>query len=273
MAIPIAGYIENSLIEWEGNIVSIIFLPSCNLRCPYCHSPHLVQPSNKLETIPVENILEAVKRNRAWLDGIVITGGEPTLHKNLDELIESFRSLGIKVRLDSNGTNPDVLEDLIRRKLIQCVAMDIKAPLNKEKYERVAGMQDAEFAIPPHLSSPLGGEGWGEGEQCNRHSTLLSSIRRSIELIMNSGIEYEFRTTISPAFLNESDIVEIARTIKGAQRYVLQGFKPNNCLDNEMLNITPYPVETLKQFAKSAKAYVKNCFVRGEAKKELCRQW
>lgn len=145
MAIPIAGYIENSLIEWEGNIVSIIFLPSCNLRCPYCHSPHLVQPSNRLETIPVENILDAVKRNRNWLDGIVITGGEPTLHKDLDELIESFRSLEIKVRLDSNGTNPDVLEDLIERKLIQCVAMDIKAPLREEKYEEVVGITEDRF--------------------------------------------------------------------------------------------------------------------------------
>lgn len=244
MAIPIAGYIENSLIEWEGNIVSIIFLPSCNLRCPYCHSPHLVQPSDRLETIPVENILEAIKRNRAWLDGIVISGGEPTLHKNLEELIGALSSLGMKVKLDTNGTNPDVLEDLIRRRLVQCVAMDIKAPLREERYEEVTGV-----------------------------SYDLSSIRRSIELIMSSGIEYEFRTTVSPAFLNESDIVEIARTIKGAQRYVLQGFKPNNCLDNEMLNIIPCPVETLRQFAKSARAYVKNCFVRGEAKKELCRQW
>lgn len=251
MAIPIAGFIENSLIEWEGNIVSIIFLPSCNMRCHYCHSPHLVSASggsNRLETIPVENIISAIRRNRGWVDGVVITGGEPTLHKSasggLDELIGEFSSLGIKVRLDSNGTNPDVLEDLINRKLIQCVAMDIKAPLREEKYEEAAG-------VP----------------------TNLSSIRQSIELIMNSGIEYEFRTTVCPAFLNESDIVEIARTIKGAQRYALQGFKPNNCLDSGMLNIVPYPVETLRQFAESARAYVKNCFVRGEEKKELCRQW
>ncbi|MGR3311250.1 MAG: anaerobic ribonucleoside-triphosphate reductase activating protein [Candidatus Brocadiales bacterium] len=244
MAIPIAGYIENSLIEWEGNIASIIFLPSCNLRCPYCHSPHLVHPSSKLETIPLENILSAIRRNKGWVDGVVITGGEPTLHKNLDELIGLFSPLGIKIRLDSNGTNPDVLEDLIMRKLIQCVAMDIKAPLREEKYEEAAGTP-----------------------------TNLSNIRRSIELIMNTGIEYEFRTTVCPTFLNESDIVEIARTIKGAQRYILQGFRPNNCLDKGMLDIVPYPVETLRQFAESAKEYVKNCFVRGEKKKELCRQW
>lgn len=244
VTIPIAGFIENSLIEWEGNIVSIIFLSSCNLRCPYCHSPYLVLPLNKFETIPVENILSAIRRNKGWVDGVVITGGEPTLHRNLDELIGAFSSLEIKVRLDTNGTNPDVLEDLIKRRLVQCVAMDIKAPLREEKYEEVVGA-----------------------------TINLSNIKRSIELIMNSGIEYEFRTTVCPTFLDESDIVEIARTIKGAQRYVLQGFKPNNCLDSEMLNITPYPIETLRRFAESARAYVKNCFVRGEEKKELCRQW
>jgi pyruvate formate lyase activating enzyme len=192
----------------------------------------------------VENVLSAIGRNRGWIDGIVITGGEPTLHKDLDKFIETFRSLGIKVRLDSNGTNPDVLEDMMMRKLIQCVAMDIKAPLHDEKYEEAAG-------VP----------------------TNVSNIRRSIELIMNSGIEYEFRTTVCPTFMDESDVVEIAKTIKGAQRYVLQGFKPNNCLDSRMLNITPYPEETLSQFAESARAYVENCFVRGEVKKEWCRQW
>lgn len=244
VTIPIAGYIENSLIEWEGNIVSIIFLHPCNLRCHYCHSPHLVQPSNKLETIPVENILSAIRRNKGWVDGVVITGGEPTLCKNLDELAGLFGSLGIKVRIDSNGTNPDILADLIKRKLIQCVAMDIKAPLREEKYEEVVGA-----------------------------TINLSNIKRSIELIMNNGIEYEFRTTVCPTFLDESDIVEIARSIEGARRYILQGFKPNNCLNSEMLNTTPYPIETLRRFAESAKAYVKNCFVRGEEKKELCRQW
>lgn len=225
-------------------MASIVFLPSCNLRCPYCHSPHLVQPSSKLEIIPMENILSAIRRNKGWVDGVVITGGEPTLHKNLDELAGLFGSLGIKVRIDSNGTNPDVLADLIKRKLIQCVAMDIKAPLREEKYEEVVGA-----------------------------TINLSNIKRSIELIMNSGIEYEFRTTVCSTFLDESDIVEIARAIKGARRYILQGFKPNNCLNGSMLSVTPYPLEMLKQFAESAKAYVKNCFVRGEEKKELCRQW
>ena len=244
MVVPIKGFIENSLIEWEGKIVSIIFLPTCNLRCHYCHAPHLVQTPNELESIPVDAVIDKIRQNLGWVDGVVVTGGEPTSHKHLDVFLKLLKDTGIMVRLDTNGTNPRILKDLIARKLLDCVAMDIKAPLQKEKYALVSG-------VP-----------------CN-----IEDIKESIRIIMESGIEYEFRTTVCPSQLDGDDIENIARTIQGAGRYILQSFRPNHCLDTEMLNIEPYPAEILRGFAASAGKYVGYCCVRGEEGKVLQRNW
>ncbi len=244
MIIPIKGFIENSLIEWEGKIVSIIFLPACNLRCPYCHAPHLVQTPNELESIPVDAVIGKIRQNVGWVDGVVVTGGEPTSHKQLDVFLTLLKDTGVVVRLDTNGTNPQAIKDLMARKLLDCIAMDIKAPLQKAKYELVSG-------VP-----------------CN-----IEDIKKSIRIIMESGIEYEFRTTVCPSQLNGDDIEEIARTIEGAGRYILQGFRPNHCLDSKMLKIEPYPAETLRRFAACAGKYVDYCCVRGEEGKVLQRNW
>lgn len=244
MIIPIKGFIENSLIEWEGKIVSIIFLPACNLRCPYCHAPHLVQTPNELESIPVDAVIGKIRQNVGWVDGVVVTGGEPTTHKQLDAFLTLLKDTGVVVRLDTNGTNPQAIKDLIARKLLDCIAMDIKAPLQKAKYELVSG-------VP-----------------CN-----IEDIKKSIRIIMESGIEYEFRTTVCPSQLDGDDIEEIARTIEGARRYILQGFRPNHCLDAKMLKIEPYPAGTLRGFAACAGKYVDYCCVRGEEGKVLQRNW
>ncbi len=244
MAITIKGFIKSSLIEWEGNVVSIIFLPHCNFRCPYCHATHLVREPNELESIPLDAVVENIKQNKTWLDGVVISGGEPTSHSDIDLLIKIFKEMGLKVRIDTNGTNPATLEDLIQRGLIDCVAMDIKAPLREEKYRIAAGTS------------------------CN-----LSDIRKSIKLIMESGIEYEFRTTVCPTVLDGLDITEIARSIAGSKRYILQTFKPNNCLDSRLLDVEPYSEDEIKGFAKDAQRFVKNCYVRGEGMKALSCNW
>lgn len=244
MIIPIKGFIESSLIEWEGKIVSIIFLPACNLRCPYCHAPHLVQTPNELESIPADAVIGKIRQNVGWVDGVVVTGGEPTTHKQLDAFLTLLKDTGVVVRLDTNGTNPQAIKDLIARKLLDCIAMDIKAPLQKAKYELVSG-------VP-----------------CN-----IDDIKKSIRIILESGIEYEFRTTVCPSQLDGDDIEEIARTIESARRYILQGFRPNHCLDSKMLKIEPYPAETLRRFAACAGKYVDYCCVRGEEGKVLQRNW
>ncbi len=244
MVIPIKGFIENSLIEWEGKIAAIIFLPTCNLRCPYCHAPHLVQTPNDLESIPTDAVINKIRQNIGWLDGVVVSGGEPTSHKHLNAFLKIFKDMGIMVRLDTNGTNPHVIKDLIDRKLVDCVAMDIKSPLRQEKHDLVAG-------VP-----------------CN-----IEDIEKSIRIIMESGIEYEFRTTVCPSQLDGDDIEDIAKTIKGAERYILQSFRPNHCLDVDMLKVLPYPIETLRGFAANARKYVNYCGVRGEEGKVLQRNW
>lgn len=242
--VPIKGFIENSLIEWEGKIVSIIFLPACNLRCPYCHAPHLIQTPDELETLSPDAVIGKIRQNQGWLDGVVVTGGEPTLHKNLQMLLQLLKETGIPVRLDTNGTNPSVLKDLIDRSFLDCVAMDIKAPLQKAKYEQISG-------IP-----------------CN-----IEDIKRSIHIIMESGIEYEFRTTVCPTQLDGNDIESIAKSIQGAGRYILQSFRPSHCLDAGMLHVKPYPAEKLRSFALSAGKYVDYCRVRGEEKFVSHRNW
>ena len=244
MVVPIKGFIENSLIEWEGKIVSIVFLPTCNLRCHYCHAPHLVQTPNELESIPIDAVVSKIRQNIGWIDGIVVTGGEPTSHKHLDTLLKLLKDLGTLVRLDTNGTNPNILKDLIGRKLVDCVAMDIKAPLYNDRYEQISG-------VP-----------------CD-----IENIRNSIRIIMQSGIEYEFRTTVCPTQLDGDDVEDIARTIKGAERYIIQPFRPNHCLDTKMLDIEPYSAEILRDFAINAGKYVNYCRVRGEEKKVLQRNW
>jgi pyruvate formate lyase activating enzyme len=198
---PIRGLIENTLIDWEGKVACEIFLPTCNLRCPFCHAGHLLTNDGSLESIPVSSVTGVLDRNRGWIDGVVISGGEPTIHLTLPALIEELRSHGALIKLDTNGTRPDVLDDLMHRGLIDAVSMDIKAPLDDRYYEAA-------------------------GVVCN-----LDVIRESIRLIMASGIDYEFRTTVCPDYHDLDVLIDIGRGIRGAKRYVLQPFRPGFCLD------------------------------------------
>ncbi|MGR3221021.1 MAG: anaerobic ribonucleoside-triphosphate reductase activating protein [Candidatus Anammoxibacter sp.] len=242
--IPIKGFIKNSMIEWEGKIAAIVFLSQCNLRCQYCHSPHLVNNPNELENIPTDSVLECLSKNRDWIDGVVISGGEPTLCQGLDLFIKAIRNVGAKVKLDTNGTKPNILENLIDDGLIDYIAMDIKAPLVKEKYEEVTGV-----------------------------TMNVEDIKKSIDLIMNSGIDYEFRTTVCPSFLDKDDVEDIALSIKGAKRYIIQQFRPKICLNDKLLKVVAYSEETLEEICENAGSYVERCWIRGKEKVLVDRKW
>ncbi len=233
--ITIKGFLETSLIEWEGMLASVIFLPGCNYRCPYCHSPHLVYSSEEIEVIPTAAVMESLRKKKGWIDGVVISGGEPTLHRGLREFIRMLKALGLKVKLDTNGSNPDVLEGFLKEGLLDCVAMDIKAPLEERDYNRATGV-----------------------------SCDVEALKRSICIIIESGVEHEFRTTVCPGLLTEEGIGRIPQYISGAKRYVLQSFRPNNCLDTDMLEVKPYSVEILKRFKEVVKDSLSNCLLRGE---------
>ncbi|NOX97962.1 MAG: anaerobic ribonucleoside-triphosphate reductase activating protein [Nitrospirae bacterium] len=239
--LEIKGFLENSLIEWDGKIASVIFLPGCNFKCPWCHVPDLAFNSENLDTVPFWQVEEAIQRQKNWMDGIVITGGEPTIHSSLPEFIERIKGWGIPVKIETNGSYPEMLRELIEEGLVDSAAMDIKntvqslkLKVEKDKYERTVGSE-----------------------------VDLEKIRESIGLLMKSGIDYEFRTTVVPAFLNEQDIEEIARSIQGAKKYVLQQFVPENASGEEMMQLKPYSPEKLEEMARQARTYVEDCQVRG----------
>ena len=233
MSITIKGFLKNTLLDWDGKIASVVFTAGCNFRCPYCHSPHLVYASDEMESIPPETVVNFIRSNRDWVDGLVITGGEPTIQPGLIDFLMMLGQEGIAAKLDTNGTMPDVLEEILEKELVEYIAMDVKAP--PEKYALVTGV-----AIDSNI------------------------IARSIDMLIGGEIDYEFRTTVCPLMLDEGDIAGIARWISGAKRYVLQNFRGGNCLDEKVNAVRPVPVEQLQKYAKEAAKYVRDCRIRGE---------
>lgn len=233
-SLRIKGLVESSLIEWPGKLATVIFLPRCNLRCRYCHAKELILgETSRAESKPVETVLKRLTDMRGWIDGMVISGGEPTLWPALGELAAEVKSRGFSVKIDTNGTYPGVLEHLIDKGLVDMIAMDVKAPLDYRYLE---------------ITQTIFG---------------LRRIARSIDVIMRSGVEYEFRTTVVPSLLSPAEVAQIAEVIKGAGRYVLQPFSPHACLDEEMEKLPPCPVSVLQDAARLASGFVGEVVVRG----------
>jgi pyruvate formate lyase activating enzyme len=231
MDIPIKGIIEASLLEWAGKISTVCFLPYCNFKCPFCHTVTLVEEPDKLETISVNKAKEIIKKNRRWIDGITITGGEPTIYKDLPEFIKNFTKDKLAVKLETNGSNPEMIKDLIKNNLIHSIAMDIKTSLSKYKQ-----------AIKVEIDT--------------------SKIEKSIDIIMNSDIDYEFRTTMVPEIVDEKDIKEITALIKGAEKYFLQQFRNKETLDGSLKNLAPYSMDKLKKMVEDNRKMVKKMEIR-----------
>ncbi|MFH2144521.1 MAG: anaerobic ribonucleoside-triphosphate reductase activating protein [Candidatus Omnitrophota bacterium] len=234
MAYQIKGFNPHTFIDWEGKLASVIYLPGCNFRCPFCHTKDLVSGIDALSNIPLEQIERFLDQKKGWIDSVVIGGGEPTLHNDLAQLLTELKNYGLLVKLDTNGTRPDVLKNLLSAKLVDYIAMDVKAPLVKEKYEQVV-----------------------------KAKVDMGAVEESIQILLSGAVKYEFRTTVVPTLLDRRDILQIARTLTGAKRYVLQQFSPKNTLDEAMSDIKPHSFEELKCMAQLANEFVKNCFVRG----------
>ena len=197
LTLDVKWFVDVSFVDWDGKISSVIFLPSCNFRCPFCHNVNLVLNPEKLETIPLKYIEHQLQKQKGWTDGVCITGGEPTLHSILPELCSRIKKMEFLVKLDTNGTNPTMLKELMDKKFLDYVAMDIKAPLTIEKYSKATGV-NAE--------------------------SLLENVKESIRLLLESSIDYEFRTTIVPTIHDLDDIKQICRSLRGCKKYVLQKF-------------------------------------------------
>lgn len=197
----IGGFQKTSLIEHPGKVSSVVFTIGCNLRCPFCYVPQLVLPEKikAVKEISEDYIFSYLERNKGLVDAVVLTGGEPTLQTDLVDFVRKLKSNGLLVGIETNGTNPSLLSDLIRDKLVDYVAMDVKTVLNFEKYNIVVG---GVLTVD-----------------------LFEKIERSIDLLLSSDIPYEFRTTLVKELHERDDVLEICKRLKGARAYYLRNFK------------------------------------------------
>ncbi len=232
--LEIKGFVETSLCDWDGCISSVVFLPRCNFRCPFCQNGELILDWNELATVDLDTVAGYLTSHSEWIDGVVITGGEPTIWDDLARLAGRFKELGMGVKLDTNGSRPEAVRELIRLGLVDYLAMDIKAPLD-ERYHEAAGVK-----VP------------------------LEKIRESIEIISGFGDAYEFRTTLVPGLVGEEEIRLIGEAVEGAKRLVLQRFVPENSLDNRFRRAVPFQDSFVTHLLEIAGSHVETCFYRGK---------
>lgn len=225
----IAGLQNNSFVDYPGKIAAVVFTPGCNMNCFYCHNKILLTPEADKSLLNREEVLKFLHERRKFLDAVVISGGEPTLQDGLEEFMKDVKRMGYPVKLDTNGTNPSVLKKLINSKLLDYVAMDIKAPL--EKYGYICGTR-----------------------------VEIDKIRESIDLLMQGDVDYEFRTTFVPQ-LGERDILSIAQMIKGARQYVLQQYKQQYM--HYIQQEPPHSSRFIMTVAGKVKGMVGRCETRG----------
>lgn len=230
------GFIKTSLIEYPGKIVSVAFVGGCNFRCPFCQNPDLVLNSQSLPSISEKEIIDHLLFKRKWLDGLVITGGEPMLEEDLPNFLSKIKKEGFLVEIETNGTNPGMLRDLVGRSLVDYLALDIKAPLEWEKYRKVAGIVDEK---------------------------LLEKVKKSVKILSRSNIDYELRTTVVPGLVDQDDVISIARGAEGIRKYVLQQFVPMVTLDKQYGKIEPYSKDKLEEMKEKIADYVESCEIRG----------
>ncbi|MFA5051061.1 MAG: anaerobic ribonucleoside-triphosphate reductase activating protein [Patescibacteria group bacterium] len=224
------GWQKESFIEWPGKITTVVFVGGCNFCCPFCYNRTLVLHPQELPDINEKEILRYLEENKKMIEGVVITGGEPLalpkIKNDLISFIKKIKELGLSVGIETNGTNPAALEYLIKNKLIDYAAMDIKAPLESKKYQ-----------------------------QLSQKSVNLENIKKSIKMIIASKLDYEFRTTVVPGLLDQEDILKIAEQIKGAKKYALNQFEPKDVIDKKTGLIKPYSKKWFNETVKKLRPY------------------
>ena len=243
----IGGLEKLTLIDYPGKISAIVFVQGCNFRCQFCYNPMLVLPLNwgrdqnisptgegakGHSFVKEEDLFHFLGTRIGKLDGVVISGGEPTIHNDLPEFIAKIKKLGFLVKLDTNGTNPEAVEGLIKNKLIDYIAMDLKS--DKDNYDKIVGIK-----------------------------TNFDNIEKSVKIIINSGLPYEFRTTCVPGFHDEKIIANMSKIISGSEKWFLQKFKSDTGLIEERLEGgLSFTDEQMQKFADIGSEHVKICQVR-----------
>jgi pyruvate formate lyase activating enzyme len=226
----IGGIQKTSLLDYPGEISAIVWTIGCNFRCPFCYNRDIVL--GNVKSIPEEEIFSFLEIRKGLLDGVVITGGEPLLQDDIFDFCNKLKKMSYLVKIDTNGTFPEKLKELIEKNLIDYVAMDIKAP--KNKYEKLTNVK-----------------------------VDIKKIEESIKVLQNSKIDYEFRTTFVPGMLTQNDIIEIGKWLKNSKKFYLQQFKPiSPMISKNLENICPYSEEQLKDTIEGIKSYFDICEIR-----------
>jgi pyruvate formate lyase activating enzyme len=218
--------------DFPGFIAATVFLGGCNFRCPFCHNADLVLRANSMPTFPTDYFLAFLDVRKDWLDGVCITGGEPLMHKELDALLTIIKERDLLVKLDTNGAYPRHLDSLIRKGLVDHVAMDVKTSFDK---------------YPEAVGGPV----------------RIEDINSSITLIKESDLDYTFRTTAVPGLVDREDIKKISGLLDGAKMFRIQQYVPNNTLQSEYQDIKPYPAEQLRSWLEIAEPHFTEVMVEG----------
>ena len=227
----IGGLQKISLLDYPDTISAIIWTVGCDFRCPFCYNKDIVL--GNVELIPEEEVFSFLKKRFEMLEGLVITGGEPFIQKDIVQFCEKVKKIGYLIKIDTNGMYPEKLKELIEKKLVDYIAMDVKAP--KKKYDKLTNVK-----------------------------TCIKKIEKSIYIIKNSTLDYEFRTTIVPNLLTKEDLIDIAKWLEGAKRFYLQQFKTDiPLISPKLIKVAPYTKEELIKILEDIKPCFKICEVRG----------
>lgn len=226
----ISGLQKTTLIDYPGNIACTVFTYGCNFRCPFCHNPELVIKS-PAKVIEEREFFKFLKTRKNMLDGVVITGGEPFIHTDLLEFVKKIKNESFLVKIDTNGSFPERLEKLLKEKVVNYVAMDIKSGL--EEYGNITG-----------------------------GFTDVKKILESIKILKNSNIDYEFRTTVVKGLHKKKNIEEIGKLLKGAKNFSLQNFKSGKSISNEFSKKNEFSKVELEEFEKILRKYIQNITIK-----------
>lgn len=229
--VKVHGFNKLTLLDYPGRLACTVFLGHCNFRCPFCHNAGLVLNPENEPVIPIEEILGTLKKRKGILDGVCITGGEPTVHKKLPEFVQQIKKLDYSVKLDTNGTNPQMVREMVKAGLLDYVAMDIKN--SPEKYGETAGIV----------------------------RTDLEAIHETVEFLKSGVVDYEFRTTVTRELHKKEDFLKIRRWLSGSRRYFLQAYKESEQVIRPVYS--SYSREQLENFRQLLLEEISQVEIRG----------
>jgi len=243
----IGGLQKLTLIDYPGKLACTVFCAGCNYRCPWCYNSELVFPEKikKILQVSEQDFFEFLKKRKELLNGVCLGGGEPTINQDLPDFCQKIKQLGYAVKLDTNGSNPGLLKELINNNLVDYIALDVKAPT--EKYIQIIGLEK-------NINLGRAQNFWT--------AQIIQNVDKSIQLLKQEKIDYEFRTTVIPDFLKIEDIIKISQWISPAKRYFLQQFKPEKTLNPKFEKIRPYSQKYLLSIQKAIAPFFETCEIR-----------